>query len=179
MPYILSLKSFPTLEFTILTLAYAVFKARLIFLTFNNGHRIFKISLIIHRIVLSSKRRFASTIHNALAFTSVGVGINNQAIQGSGLASFRVHGALHHLMGALMPAEEVEPSYAQLYIYDPQEANDRCVCRNSLLNPEILLDLSTTLSASHSYAEVYKQAYEIMRVSSIVFFLKHKFILYV
>ena len=68
-----------------------------------------------------------------------------------------------------MPAEEVEPSYAQLYIYDPQEANDRRVCRNSLLNPEILLDLSITLSASHSYAEIYKQAYEIMRVSSIVF----------
>ena len=108
--------------------------------------------------------------NNALAFTSVGVDINDQAVQGSGPASFRVHGALHHLMGALMPAEEVEPSYAQLYIYDPQEANNRRVRRNPLLNPGILLDLSTTLSASHPYAEVYKQAYEIMRVSSIVFF---------
>ena len=43
--------------------------------------------------------------NNALAFTSVGVDINDHAIQRSDLASFHVHGALHHLMGALIPAE--------------------------------------------------------------------------
>ena len=62
MLYISFLKSFPTLEFAILTLAYAVFRARLTFLIFNNGHTIFKISLMTPKIVLSSKSRFANII---------------------------------------------------------------------------------------------------------------------
>jgi len=45
--------------------------------------------------------------NNALAFTSVGTNMENAAIQGSGPASFRIHGALHHLMGALIPPDGV------------------------------------------------------------------------
>ena len=106
---------------------------------------------------------FKKKIHqynNALAFTFVGVDINNHAIQGSGSASLYVHGALHHCMGALIPAKGVQPSYAQLYIYDPQEPNEKHIQYNPLLNPGILLDLFTTLSILHPYAKVYKQAYE-------------------
>ena len=65
-------------------------------------------------------------------------------------------------MGSLLPAEEQEPSYAQLYIYDPQEATDRCIRRNSELSGPILLDLHIMLRDTHPYAAVYKQAYEIM-----------------
>ncbi|KAI6113316.1 hypothetical protein EDD16DRAFT_1709620 [Pisolithus croceorrhizus] len=61
----------------------------------------------------------------ALAFTSLGVNAEPQVVQGSGPMSFHVHGALHHLIGALLPEAGGEPSYAQLYIYDPQEAIER------------------------------------------------------
>ncbi|KAI6138066.1 hypothetical protein BKA82DRAFT_4367593 [Pisolithus tinctorius] len=68
--------------------------------------------------------------NNALAFTSVGVEVDRETVQGAGPASFCIHGNLHHLMGALMPPQNLQLSYAQLYIYDPQEATDRCLHRN-------------------------------------------------
>ena len=94
--------------------------------------------------------------NNALAFTSLGVDIDDQAIQGSGPRSFRIHGSLHHLMGALIPPDDVQACFAQLYIYDPQEATDRHVQANPQLNPGILLDLHTTLRDIHPYAPLYK-----------------------
>ena len=92
--------------------------------------------------------------------------MDNDAIQGSGPASFRIHGALHHLMEALVPPDGFEAFYAHLYIYDPQEATDRHVQCNPQLNSAILLDLHNTLRERHPYASLYKQAHEIMRVSS-------------
>ncbi|KIK20227.1 hypothetical protein PISMIDRAFT_13179 [Pisolithus microcarpus 441] len=77
--------------------------------------------------------------------------------------SFHVHGALHHLIGALIPEAEGEPSYAQLYIYDPQEATERCTCHNPQLDPAIMLSLHTILMDNHPYAPLYKQAHDIMR----------------
>ena len=113
-------------------------------------------------------KEFEKKIHqynNALAFISVGTDMENSAIQGSGPASFRIHGALHHLMGALIPPDGIQPLYAQLYIYDPEEATNRCVQRNPQLDGAILLDLHTTLREIHPYAPLYQHAYEIMRVS--------------
>ena len=66
-------------------------------------------------------------------------------------------------MGSLLPAKKQEPSYAQLYIYDPQEATDRHIQQNSELSGPVLLDLHTMLRDTHPYAAVYKQAYEIMQ----------------
>ena len=93
------------------------------------------------------------------------VDVDNQAIQGSGPASFQIHGTLHYLMEALMPPDGLEPAYAQLYIYNPEEATNRCVQHNPQLDAGILLDLHTTLRDTHPYAPLCKQAYEIMRVS--------------
>ena len=114
------------------------------------------------------RRQFKKKIrqyNNTLAFTSMGVDVDNQSIQGSGPRSFRIHGTLHHLMGALIPPDGHQPSFAQLYIYDPEEATNRRVQGNPQLDPGILLDLHTTLRDIHPYAALYKQAYEIMRVS--------------
>ncbi|KAG2063940.1 hypothetical protein BDR04DRAFT_1163159, partial [Suillus decipiens] len=72
-------------------------------------------------------RTFVSKIrqyNSALAFTSVGVNIEDRALQRSGPNAFRIHGSLHHLMGSLLPPEGVQPSYAQLYIYDSEEATN-------------------------------------------------------
>ena len=114
------------------------------------------------------RRQFKKKIrqyNNTLAFISVGVDVDNQTIQGSGPSLFCIHDTLHHLMGALIPPDGLQPSFAQLYIYDPEEATNRHVQGNPQLNPGILLDLHTILRNIHPYASLYKQAYEIMRVS--------------
>jgi len=64
-------------------------------------------------------REFSKKIcqyNNILAFTSVGSAMDNDAIQGSGLASFHIHDALHHLMGAFITPDGLKASYTQLYV---------------------------------------------------------------
>ena len=104
-----------------------------------------------------------------MAFASVGVEMGNEGIQGAGPASFHIHGTLNHLMGALIPPEDHQPSFAQLYIYDPIEATDRWVQHNHQLDGAILLDLHEMLREHHPHAPLHKQVYEIMRISIFVF----------
>jgi hypothetical protein len=95
----------------------------------------------------------------------VGVNIEDRALQGSGPNAFRIHGSLHHLMGSLLPPEGVQPSYAQLYIYDSAEATDIRATRpgNEGLDRVILRSLHDMLYRNHLYAPLYKQAYQVMR----------------
>ncbi|KIK33381.1 hypothetical protein CY34DRAFT_99690, partial [Suillus luteus UH-Slu-Lm8-n1] len=113
-------------------------------------------------------RTFVSKIrqyNSALAFTSVGVNIEDRALQGPGPNTFRIHGSLHHLMGSLIPPDGVQPSYAQLYIYDSDEATDIRATRpgNEGLDRRILRNLHDMLYRNHLYAPLYKQAYQVMR----------------
>lgn len=105
--------------------------------------------------------------NNTLAFTSVGVEIDRHTVQETGPASFHIHDTLHHLMGAFIPSKDLQPSYAQLYIYDPQEATDRHFHRNPGLQKDILLDLHHILTQHHPYAPIYQQAYKIIRARSL------------
>ena len=89
--------------------------------------------------------------------------VDRHTVQGAGLASFHIHGTLHHLMGTLIPLDNHQPSYAQLYIYDPQEATNTHFQRNPDLQRDILLDLHQLLTKHHPYAPLYQQAYEVMR----------------
>jgi hypothetical protein len=57
----------------------------------------------------------------AFAFTSLGVNIDRSVTHGSGPYCFKISGELHHMTGSLLPPEGVTPSYAQIYIHDPQE----------------------------------------------------------
>ena len=114
---------------------------------------------------LYERRSFRDKIrqyNSSLAFTSLGVEVDECTVQGSGPAAFRIHGALYHLMGSLTPAQNQDPSYAQLFIYDPQEATDHRIHRNSNLNRTTLAELHDMLANYHPYVNVYKQAYCIM-----------------
>jgi hypothetical protein len=85
----------------------------------------------------------------AFAFTSTSVNVNDATIAGSGPYSFRLHGDLHHKMGTLLPHDGAQPSYAQLYINDPQAALDARNSRNPNLNPMIMTDLQAMLNDVH------------------------------
>ena len=100
--------------------------------------------------------------NSSLAFTSLGVEVDECTVQGSSPAAFRIHGALYHLMGSLTPAQNQDPSYAQLFIYDPQEATDHRIHCNSNLDRTTLAELHDMLANYHPYVNVYKQAYHIM-----------------
>ncbi|KAG2126794.1 hypothetical protein DEU56DRAFT_742781, partial [Suillus clintonianus] len=92
--------------------------------------------------------------NSALAFTSVGVDLEHRALQASGPNAFRIHRSLHHLMGSLIPEAGVRPSYAQLYIYDPEEATNIRAMRpeNEGLNRHTLRLLHDMLYRKHPYA---------------------------
>ena len=81
----------------------------------------------------SSFRRLIRNYNNALAMTSVGRKLDNSINSGPGRGpyTFKIHGQLSHRAGSLLPPEpqgEGEdlrappPIYAQLYIYDQEEA---------------------------------------------------------
>ncbi|KAH7837757.1 hypothetical protein Vadar_017582 [Vaccinium darrowii] len=82
--------------------------------------------------------------HNATnAFTSLGAKFDDRVFGARGLTSFTIHGELRHRTGSLMPLPCEDPSYAQLYIYDPNSALDVRDHRNPHLKrdvPEIIQD---------------------------------------
>ncbi|OBZ77629.1 hypothetical protein A0H81_02893 [Grifola frondosa] len=102
---------------------------------------------------------FHTHIHQynaALAFTSLGVQINERINNGRGSYIFHIHGELCHLVGLLLPAREQPPAYAQLYIYDPDEALHHRISTNSNLDHSTMEHLQTVLTA------IYKHAYEVL-----------------
>ena len=85
--------------------------------------------------------------------------------QGGGPYSFRLHGELIHRVGSLLPQDPQSPAFAQLYIYDAQEAYDhrRASTWNSNLHPVTLRTLQDVLWRSHPGVQLYKQAYQLTR----------------
>jgi hypothetical protein len=62
-----------------------------------------------------------------------------------------------------MPPEGLPPAYAQLYIYDADDATEHRAQRNRNLDPTTLRTLHDMLWRHHPYAALYKQAYQVMR----------------
>ena len=54
----------------------------------------------------------------ALSFTSIGAKIDQQITCTSGIYTFRIHREMYHRIGTLLPDPEIQPQFAQIYIYD-------------------------------------------------------------
>ena len=68
-------------------------------------------------------RNHICNYNSALAMTSVGRKLDETVNQGGrGPYVFKLHGELIHQVGSLLPSEEDQPKYAQLYVYDPEQA---------------------------------------------------------
>jgi hypothetical protein len=98
----------------------------------------------------------------ALAFTSLGVRVDGTVNSGRGPYVFRIGGELCHLIGSLLPTQSAQPTYAQLYIYDPRTALDTRMQRNSELNPNTMAALQDMLRERHCYAPIFRHAYEVL-----------------
>ena len=100
----------------------------------------------------------------AFAFTSLGAKIDHSVLNGTGPYSFRISGELHHQASALLPPNDHAPSYAQLYIHDPNQQLDYREANNAnALSRPLMTIIQGAILQSHPYVELYKQAYQIIR----------------
>jgi hypothetical protein len=98
----------------------------------------------------------------ALAFTSLGVQVDDNINRRPGPYVFRIHGELCHYAGSLLPDHGRSKSYAQLYIVDTAEALNLRTSRNRNLDAGVMQKLQDILISHHQYAEHYRHAYEVL-----------------
>ena len=99
----------------------------------------------------------------AIAFTSLGIKIDHSFVT-LGLPVFHIHRELKHLSGSLLLERDVNPSYAQLYIYDSHAAYEFCVSQNSNLSLQTLLLLQQVMCDYNPYTDIYQHAYKILHI---------------
>ena len=84
---------------------------------------------------------------------------------GGGPYVFKVQGHLCHKAGSFIPREGQAPVYAQLYIYNAQDALNFCMnyAANSALDCTTMQTLQDMLYHHHPGIGLYKQAIELTR----------------
>ncbi len=97
----------------------------------------------------------------ALTFTSLGVKEDTWVNRRGGWV-FCVQGELSHSIATFHRDDGEPPSYAQLYIYDPDIALLHRMNRNGNLNVDTMRSLQTMLLQSYHYSHQFKHAYEIL-----------------
>ncbi len=109
---------------------------------------------------------FKANIRNynsALAFTSLGVKIDESVTRSSGPYCFKIHGELCHLSGALLSNNPWSSIYAQIYIHDPAEQlNLRMRNNQGFCDAVVMGELQAMLHQHNPYVGAYKQAFQIM-----------------
>src|SRR5204863_7167542 len=87
--------------------------------------------------------------NNSVAFTSLSAKLDRtitNTMTAAGVYTFRIHSALHHSMGSLLPPPDERPRFVQVYLYD--SAEEQLQFRHEThpdLDLEILQLLSTVL----------------------------------
>jgi len=76
---------------------------------------------------------------------------------------FILHGQARHLIGTLQPSEDVSPSHAQLYTYDPEEAANKRIARAPGLDPMLLATLHRALAeASNPFIAALRHMHHVV-----------------
>ncbi|RXW11836.1 hypothetical protein EST38_g14019 [Candolleomyces aberdarensis] len=101
--------------------------------------------------------------NRAFAFTSLCANEDHSVNRGHGEPVFRILGELYHRSGPLQPSSGRQPIYAQLYFYDPHEAQDQRASLNEGLNRQTLDIIHTTLDRHNPYAAIFRYAWEFMQ----------------
>ncbi|KZT54764.1 hypothetical protein CALCODRAFT_547562, partial [Calocera cornea HHB12733] len=100
--------------------------------------------------------------NHALSFVSLGAKKDDR-VEGGGIYSYRIQGALHHRYGSARPIGNNPPTYNQLYFLDPEAAKQERERRNPNLKPQIIWELGQMLQETHVYAQLYKHAFEVLK----------------
>ena len=99
----------------------------------------------------------------ALTFTSLGANFDQSLLDGSGPYVLKLYGELYHNHGALIPNENRDASYAQLYIYDSQMTLNQRMNRNQSLDRDTMSHLQDMLLEHNTFVPLYRQAAERLR----------------
>ncbi|TFK18689.1 hypothetical protein FA15DRAFT_552145, partial [Coprinopsis marcescibilis] len=101
--------------------------------------------------------------NQSFTFTSINAKEDRSVNHGRGEPVFRILGELFHCGGLLRPENGRRPTYAQLYIYDPQTALDTRQSLNATLNSDTIRVIQQTLLAYNPYAAVFRHAHEVLQ----------------
>ncbi|KAF6160384.1 hypothetical protein GIB67_019153 [Kingdonia uniflora] len=113
----------------------------------------------------SHAKSFRSQIHEynaANTYTSLGVKLDDQILNGRGPKPFSIYGELKHRVGALLPDLGKQAAYAQLYIYDSASVLNARISRNPQLNTNVLKIIQDNLMEYNPFVRIYRQAYEVL-----------------
>ncbi|SGY77435.1 BQ5605_C005g03638 [Microbotryum silenes-dioicae] len=93
------------------------------------GVRKVQVDQTLRRVLLAGQdakafRENARSYNNALSFTSLAAHWDQTQVGTLGPPVFRVFGRLYHRLGALIPAVNQRPAFAQTWLIDPAEATN-------------------------------------------------------
>ncbi|KAJ6951656.1 hypothetical protein NC653_040948 [Populus alba x Populus x berolinensis] len=115
----------------------------------------------------SSSKKFRREIrayNSMFAFTSMGAVVDHSVNSRPGSYLFKVNGYCHHLMGSLLPMDNKDPKFAQLYIFDTDnEVSNRLqpFCNEnfqSMLDSQIVVGLINILDSSNQLVRLFRHA---------------------
>ncbi|XP_074362378.1 uncharacterized protein LOC141702627 [Apium graveolens] len=101
--------------------------------------------------------------NNIFAFCSFGGNVDHSVNNGKGPYVFRVCGRTYHSIGSLVPPDGLTPKFAQLYMYDGQEAVEHRLSfpgKEGEVDPTIVSMLQEMLERENALVGIFKQARE-------------------
>jgi hypothetical protein len=101
--------------------------------------------------------------NGTLAFTSISYNRDDRLTGQGGIQCFQIHGELFHFQGPLRPEDGTNPSFAQLFFYDPEFATDLRMDKYPNLDRFILRELLQELTDCNPFIDLYKTARERLR----------------
>jgi hypothetical protein len=114
-------------------------------------------------IAASSFRTLIRNYNNALAFSSLGVKIDQSVAGQSGVYTFKIQGELVHRIGSLLPHPGEVPRFAQIHILNslsPITPNKiRIAHQHGLLNEQILNCLTNMLDDINPYFHIFQSTF--------------------
>ncbi|KAK1391346.1 hypothetical protein POM88_010402 [Heracleum sosnowskyi] len=111
-------------------------------------------------------RREIRTYNNIFAFVSFGGDVDNSVNSGRGPFVFRIRGHTYHSIGSLSPPPGCTPKFAQIYMYDAQEALQyrlQFPGRENALAAPTISSLSQMLERENTLVAIFKQIRERFR----------------
>jgi len=105
--------------------------------------------------------------NSALAFVSLKYQASN--LTSRGLQCFQIHGALYHLTGPLEYSMNTRPQFAQIFLYDPDDAMQQFSIQlcgyvlPSVIDIVLLCQLLEMLNKYNPFVTIYRTAYERMQ----------------
>jgi hypothetical protein len=124
-----------------------------------------------HESNLPQHKRFREQIrvyNSALAFTSVGVKLDDHFTWSGGVPTYRIHGQLSHRIGSLLPEQtggQSRSMFAQLYIHDTSNElhNRQATFASETMQDVILENLQDMLHQYNPYAVAFRNVSALLR----------------